>query len=72
MESTGMEGTKIARLWKQETKGGKVYFEGPMTSMTRLVIIENDRKKSDKEPDYYAYAVPNRGHRPLNLDDEDS
>ena len=70
-ESADMEGTKIARLWKQETKDGKVYLEGAMTSMTRLVIIENDRKTDDKQPDYYAYVVPNRGPRPLDVDYED-
>lgn len=61
-----MEGTKIARLWKQTTKDGKVYLTGSMTSVTRLVIIENDRKKDPKEPDYYAYVVPNKGSRPLD------
>lgn len=61
-----MEGTKIARLWKQKTKDGKVYLTGSMTSVTRLVIIENDRKKDPKEPDYYAYVVPNKGPRPLD------
>jgi hypothetical protein len=67
-----MEGTKIARLWKQETKDGKVYLDGAMTSMTRLVIVENDRKTDESQPDYYAYVVPNRGPRPLDRDDEDS
>ena len=61
-----MEGTKIARLWKYTNKEGKVYFAGPMTNVSRLVIIENDRKKEAKEPDYYAYVVPNRGARPLD------
>ncbi len=65
-----MEGTKIARLWKVKSKDGKVYLSGAMTSMTRLVIIENDRKTRDSQPDYYAYVVPNRGHRPLEPEDE--
>ncbi len=66
-----MEGTKIARLWKHKNKKGKVYLAGPMSQITRLVIVENDRKKEAKDPDYYAYVVPNRGHRPLAADDED-
>ena len=65
-----MEGTKIARLWKHTTKEGKVYLSGAMTRLTRLVIIENDRKKDEKDPDYYAYVVPNRGPRPINIDDD--
>jgi hypothetical protein len=61
-----MEGTKIARLWKRTTKSGRVYLAGAMTKITRLVIVENTDKKDDKDPDYYAYVVPNRGPRPLD------
>lgn len=68
----GMEGTKIARLWKQTDKKGKVYLAGAMSQITRLVIVENDRKKDAKDPDYYAYVVPNRGNRPLQVDDEEN
>jgi len=70
-EVVRMEGTKIARLWKQTDKKGKVYFAGPMSQITRLVIIANDRKKDAKDPDYYAYVVPNRGHLPLSVDDDE-
>jgi len=66
-----MEGTKIARLWKHTDKKGKVYFAGPMSQITRLVIVENTRKKDAKDPDYYAYVVPNRGHRPLTVGDDE-
>lgn len=55
-----MKGTKI-RLWKQTNKDGKTFLSGPMSKITRLVVIENDRKKDAKEPDSYAYIVPNRG-----------
>ena len=66
-----MEGTKIARLWKRTTKSGRTYLSGPMTKITRLVIVENTDRVDDKDPDYYAYVVPNRGPRPLDdaLDD---
>jgi len=64
-----MQGTKLARLWKHVTKDGRTYFSGPMTKITRLVVVENNRKKDSKDPDYYAYVVPNRGARPL--DDRD-
>lgn len=39
-----------------------------MTEVSRLVIIENDRKESPKDPDFYAYVVPNRG--PLAIEEE--
>lgn len=55
-----MEGTKI-RLFKQTTPDGKVYLSGAMSKVSRLVVVENDRKKSPRDPDYYAFIVPNRG-----------
>lgn len=61
-----MKGTKIARLRKYKTKDGKVYLEGAMSKVTRLVIVPNDKKKETGDPDYYAYVVPNRGARPLD------
>ena len=61
-----MTGTKLARLWKRTTKDGRVYLSGPMTKITRLVVIENNKKKDDGDPDYYAYVMPNRGARPLD------
>lgn len=64
-----MQGTKLARLWKHTTKDGRTYYSGPMTKITRLMVIENHRKKEPKDPDFYAYVVPNRGARPLT-DDE--
>lgn len=55
-----MEGTKI-RLWKKTNKDGKTYLSGPMSEVTRLIVVENHRKADTNEPDYYAYIVPNRG-----------
>lgn len=55
-----MEGTKI-RLWRYTNKEGKTYLSGAMSKVTRLIVIENDRKKDPKDPDSYAFIVPNRG-----------
>ena len=55
-----MQNTTI-RLWKQPTKNGRDYLSGTMSRVSRLIVVENDRKKEDDEPDYYAYIVPNRG-----------
>ncbi len=55
-----MEGTKI-RLFKRKNKHGKVYLSGAVSELTRLIVIENDRKEDKRDPDYYAYMVPNRG-----------
>ena len=55
-----MESTKI-RLWKHKNKAGKTYLSGSMSKLTRLVVIQNDRKETPSDPDYYAFIVPNRG-----------
>ncbi len=55
-----MESTTI-RLWKKTTKSGKDYLTGSMSRVSRLIVVENDGKKEDDEPDYFAYIVPNRG-----------
>ncbi len=55
-----MESTTI-RLWKKTTKSGKDYLTGSMSRISRLIVVENDRKKENDGPDFYAYIVPNRG-----------
>jgi|GEM_PF-2125751 len=55
-----MEGTKI-NLWKNATKDGKGYLTGPMSRVSRLIIVENDKKENPQDPDFFAYIVPNRG-----------
>ena len=55
-----MQSTTI-RLWKKTTKSGRDYLTGSMSRVSRLIVVENDKKKEDDEPDYYAYIVPNRG-----------
>ncbi len=63
-----MQGTKI-RLWRYTNKDGKTYFSGPMSKISRLVVIENDRKQDPKDPDAYAYIVPNRGPGRVSIPD---
>jgi len=64
-----MEGTKI-RLWRHTSKQGKTFLSGSMSQMSRLIIVENDRKKDARDPDYYAFIVPNRGpgHIPAEVE----
>ena len=44
------------------------HFTGAMSNVSRLVIIENDRKTEPSDPDGYAYIVPNRGPQAVRLD----
>lgn len=54
-----MHATTI-KLWKRKNKEGKTYLAGPMTRLTRLVVIKNHQKTKNADPDYMAYILPNR------------
>ena len=56
--------SKQIRLWKHVTKKGTVYLSGPMSRVTRLLVVPNEKKEDDKDPDFLAYIVPNRGSGP--------
>ena len=53
-----MEGVKLTGLWKNESRDGKSYIAGNVSATARLLVLVNERKRADKEPDYIAYLVP--------------
>lgn len=52
-----MDGTRLSGLWKQKDKQGRTYLSGSLGS-ARLLVMPNDYKKTEKEPDYVVYVVP--------------
>ena len=52
-----MEGTRLSGLWKNKGKDGKTYLSGSLGS-ARLLVMPNDYKKAERDPDYIAYVVP--------------
>jgi len=52
-----MEGTKLTGLWKNKTKDGKTYLSGTI-GLARLLVLPNDFKKTEKDPDYNVVLVP--------------
>lgn len=52
-----MEGTKLTGLWKNRDKNGKTYLSGNL-GLARLLVLPNDFKKGDKDPDYTVLLVP--------------
>ena len=53
-----MDSLKLTGLWKKKTKAGDTYLTGPLSYYTQLTLFRNDRKRSEKDPDYVAYLVP--------------
>jgi len=52
-----MEGTRLSGLWKNKGKDGKTYLSGSLGS-ARLLVMPNDYKKAERDPDYIVYVVP--------------
>jgi len=51
---------KLTGLWKQDSKSGGSYLSGLVSPTSRLLVMPNKHKKSDKEPDYIAFLSPGK------------
>lgn len=52
-----MEGAKLSGLWKNKDKNGKTYLSGS-AGLAKFLVLPNDFKKEEKDPDFYLWAVP--------------
>jgi hypothetical protein len=52
-----MNGTKLTGLWKNTSKAGKPYLAGNL-GISHLLILPNDHKEKDSDPDYNLWLVP--------------
>lgn len=59
-----MEGTKLTGLWKGKDRNGKTYLSGSVNAAARLVVLPNDFKRTEKDPDFYAYLTPHEKKAP--------
>lgn len=55
-----MEGTKLTGLWKGKTKQGKTILSGPVNAVSRLLVLPNDYKRGERDPDYFVFLVPQK------------
>ncbi len=54
-----MEGTKLTGLWKNKSKKeGKPYLAGNIGPLARILVLPNDFKKGENDPDYNMFIVP--------------
>jgi uncharacterized protein (DUF736 family) len=50
---------KIAGLYKQKRKkDGKTYLTGKLNYQSRLLVLPNEKKQADNEPDFNVFLVP--------------
>jgi hypothetical protein len=52
-----MNGTKLTGLWKNTSKAGNTYLAGNL-GVARILILQNDHKEKDTDPDYNLWLVP--------------
>lgn len=57
--SNGM--IRLTGLWKNESKQGKPYLKGNLSPAAGLLVMRNEYKKADNDPDYYVYLAQNHG-----------
>ena len=50
-----MDMQKITGLWKNKDKNGRTYLSGKMNAINTVMIMQNDYKRNDKDPDYWVY-----------------
>lgn len=49
---------RIGGLWKEESKSGGRYLSGKLSATSKLLVLPNTYKKTDKDPDYIVYLAP--------------
>ena len=50
---------RLTGLWKNTSKAGKDYLKGNLSPAAGLLVMRNEYKKGDNDPDYFVYLAPN-------------
>ena len=53
------EMVKLTGLWKQKDKEGKSFLTGNLNPISKVLVLQNNYKKNDTEPDYFLYLTQN-------------
>jgi len=49
---------RITGLWKSQTKAGETMLSGAVSATSRLLILPNNKKERESDPDYIAFLAP--------------
>ena len=49
---------RLTGLWKTKTKAGDTMLSGSFSPSSKLVVLPNNRKQKDSDPDYIAFMAP--------------
>ena len=53
-----MDPIRLAGLWKNADKKDNTYLSGNLNAITRVTVMPNENKKTDRDPDYFLYISP--------------
>lgn len=48
---------RLTGLWKGQTKAGDVMLSGAISPSSKLIVLPNNKKSGDKDPDYLAFIA---------------
>jgi hypothetical protein len=59
MEAQKKEGNliRLTGLWKSQTKTGETMLTGGLSPSSKLIVLPNNRKQKDSDPDYIAFMA---------------
>jgi uncharacterized protein (DUF736 family) len=60
---------ELGALWLKTSANGKKYMSGTIEGVGAVVIFKNERKTSDKAPDYRVFKSRPRDLKPADQDD---
>jgi len=60
------EMVKLTGLWKQKDKEGKSFLTGNLNPISKVLVLQNNYKKNDTEPDYFLYLTQNEKKQSSN------
>lgn len=49
---------RLTGLWKGQTKAGGTMLSGSFSPSSKLIILPNNKKEKESDPDYIAFLAP--------------
>jgi len=54
---------RLTGLWRNEAENGSTYLLGNISPSSRLLVLENQFKESEGDPDYIAFIAKNQKNK---------
>lgn len=61
---------RLTGLWRNESEKGSIYLVGSMSPSSKLLVLENQYKESQGDPDYVAFVTKNEREEETEAEEE--